>query len=292
MSRPAPSARRTSLEQRLLEVIALQNAIVAAQNNLDEVLSIVVSRAPELTGADAGVVEFREGDEMVYRAVSGTAEPFRGLRLRVDESLSGLAVTEGRVQRCDDAATDPRVDRLAAEAVGAISMLCVPLEDRGQVLGVLKLYAGREGAFDADDESIAGLLTQVIGTHLGRAVPSALGGREAYEQRLVKEVARATRYDRRLSVARFAFDPAAAGPEETARLTSVITAVRGGDQPFQLAAGEFAVLLPETDEAGAERMAGRVAAAAGSVPMAWGVAERAGGGPRDLHARAGAGLQR
>jgi len=292
MSRPAPSVRRTSLEQRLLEVIALQNAIVAAQNNLDEVLSIVVSRAPELTGADAGVVEFREGDEMVYRAVSGTAEPFRGLRLRVDESLSGLAVTEGRVQRCDDAATDPRVDRLAAEAVGAISMLCVPLEDRGQVLGVLKLYAGREGAFDADDERIAGLLTQVIGTHLGRAVPSALGGREAYEQRLVKEVARATRYDRRLSVARFAFDPAAAGPEETARLTSVITAVRGGDQPFQLAAGEFAVLLPETDEAGAERMAGRVAAAAGSVPMAWGVAERAGGGPRDLHARAGAGLQR
>jgi GAF domain-containing protein len=292
MSRPAPSARRTPLEQRLLEVIALQNAIVAAQNNLDEVLSIVVSRAPELTGAEAGVVEFREGDEMVYRAVSGTAEPFRGLRLRVDESLSGLAVTEGRVQRCDDAATDPRVDRLAAEAVGAISMLCVPLQDRGQILGVLKLYAGREGAFDADDERIAGLLTQVIGTHLGRAVPSALGGREAYEQRLIKEVARATRYDRRLSVARFAFDPAAAGPEETARLTAVITAVRGGDQPFQLAPGEFAVLLPETDEAGAERMAGRVAAAAGAVPLAWGVAERAGGGPRDLHARAGAGLQR
>jgi GAF domain-containing protein len=292
MSRPARSPGRSSLEQRLLEVIALQNAIVAAQNNLEEVLSIVVSRAPELTGADAGVVEFREGDEMVYRAVSGTAEPFRGLRLRVDESLSGLAVTEGRVQRCDDAATDPRVDRLAAEAVGAISMLCIPLQDSGRVLGVLKLYAGREGAFDADDERIAGLLTQVIGTHLGLAVPSALGGREAYEQRLAKEVARATRYDRRLSVVRFAFDPAAAGPEETTRITNVITAVRGGDQPFRLGPGEFAVLLPETDEAGAERMASRVAAAAGAVPLAWGAAERAGGGPRDLHARAGAGLQR
>lgn len=292
MSRPAPSTGRTTLERRLLEVIALQNAIVAAQNNLEEVLSVVVSRAPELTGADAGVVEFREGDEMVYRAVSGTAEPFRGLRLRVDESLSGLAVTEGRVQRCDDAATDPRVDRLAAEAVGAISMLCIPLQDSGRVLGVLKLYAGREGAFDADDERIAGLLTQVIGTHLGLAVPSALGGREAYEQRLAKEVARATRYDRRLSVVRFAFDPAAAGPEETTRITNVITAVRGGDQPFRLGPGEFAVLLPETDEAGAERMAGRVAVAAGAVPLAWGAAERAGGGPRDLHARAGAGLQR
>src|SRR3712207_4817329 len=129
MSRPAPSSRRAPLDERLLEVIELQNAIAAAEHNLQEVLSVVVSRAPELTGADAGVVEFREGDEMVYPGVSGTAEPFRGLRLHIDESLSGLAVKERRVMRCDDAAADPRVDRLAAEAVGAISMLCVPLED-------------------------------------------------------------------------------------------------------------------------------------------------------------------
>ena len=49
MSRPASSTRRTPLEDRLLEVIALQNAIAAAENSLEEVLSIVVARAPELT---------------------------------------------------------------------------------------------------------------------------------------------------------------------------------------------------------------------------------------------------
>ena len=46
------------LQDRLLEVIALQNAIADAENDVDEVLSVVVRRAPELTGADAGVVEF------------------------------------------------------------------------------------------------------------------------------------------------------------------------------------------------------------------------------------------
>ena len=52
------------------------------------------------------------------------------------------------------------------------------------------------------------------------------------------------------------------------------------------------MLLPETDEAGAECMATRVAASAGAAGLTWGVAERAGGGPRDLDSRAGAALQR
>src|SRR3712207_6874521 len=88
MPRAGPSSRSAPPEQRLLEVIALQNESAEPENNLEEVLSVVVARAPGLTGADAGVVEFREGDEMVYRAVSGTAEPFLGLRLHIDESLS------------------------------------------------------------------------------------------------------------------------------------------------------------------------------------------------------------
>jgi diguanylate cyclase len=292
MPRSGPSARRAPLDERLLEIIALQNAIAEAQNNLDEVLSVVVRRAPDLTGADAGVVEFREGDEVVYRAVSGTAEPFLGLRLRIDESLSGLAVTEGRVQRCDDAAADPRVDRLAAEAVGAISMLCVPLEHGGEVLGVLKLYAEREGAFDEEDERLAGLLSQVIGSHLGRAAAAGLAGRQAYEARLLKEVARAARYDHTLSLARFAVDPGAEGGEALARLVAALRTVRAGDEAFRLGPGEFAVLLPYTDEPGAERMRARIEGMVRAPGLTSGTAERAGGGPRDLHARAGEGLRR
>ena len=275
------------LQDRLLEVIALQNAISEAENDLDEVLSVVVRRAPRLTGADAGVVEFREADEMVYRAVSGTAEPFLGLRLHLDESLSGLTVREGRVQRCDDAAADPRVDRLAAEAVGAISMLCVPLEHRGEVLGVLKLYADREGAFDDEDERLAGLLGQVIGSHLGRAQSSGCGGRREYDARLVKEVARAARYDHQLSLARFALDPEAQDRDALDRLAAALATVRIGDEAFRLAPGEFAVLLPDTDAIGAERMAARIEGMVLAPGLAWGAAERAGGGPRDLHARAG-----
>jgi len=292
MPRSGSSARRASLEERLFEVIALQNAIAEAENDLEEVLRVVVRRASELTGADAGVVEFREDDEMVYRAVSGTAEPFLGLRLHVDESLSGLAVKEGRVQRCDDAATDPRVDRLAAEAVGAISMLCVPLEHRGEVIGVLKVYADHEGAFDAEDERLAGLLSQVIGSRLGRAVAADLAGRQAYEERLVKEVARAARHDHALSLARFEVDPEAEGGEALGRLVAALGALRLGDEAFRLARGELAVLLPDTDEEGAARMAARIESMARAPGLTWGVAERAGGGPRDLHARAGGGLRR
>jgi 2-methylcitrate dehydratase PrpD len=55
-------------------------------------MDLVVEQAQRLVGAAAAVVELIEGDEMVYRAVSGTAEEHAGLRLRANGSLSGMCV--------------------------------------------------------------------------------------------------------------------------------------------------------------------------------------------------------
>jgi hypothetical protein len=74
---------------RMLAIIATQGEIASASLELDEVMALVVSRAQEITGAAAGVVELIEGEEMVYHAVSGAAEPFAGVRLAVQTSLSG-----------------------------------------------------------------------------------------------------------------------------------------------------------------------------------------------------------
>ena len=62
------------------------------------------------------------------------------------ESLSGLCIDTGQLLRCDDASTDPRVNAEVCLRVGAVSMICVPLQHPdGGTVGVLKLYSSRAG---------------------------------------------------------------------------------------------------------------------------------------------------
>ena len=73
------------------------------------------------------------------------------MRLRVDQSLSGLSVSTGRTLRCVDSETDPRVDRDTCRRVGAISMVCAPLTRGEEPFGVLKVTAAQPRAFTAAD---------------------------------------------------------------------------------------------------------------------------------------------
>jgi PAS domain S-box-containing protein len=152
--------RRTA--EHLRELVAAQQEFATAGLNLERLMESIAARAHTLTQADGGVVELLEGDEMVYRAVSGSMQPHLGLRLRVDGSLSGLSVRTGQVLRCDDAETDPRVALAATRRVGVRSMLVVPLVAEGRRLGVLKVVASRPHAFGEAASYTLSLLAGVM----------------------------------------------------------------------------------------------------------------------------------
>jgi signal transduction histidine kinase len=153
----------------LSEIVATQEAVSTAAFNLDAVMHEVVERSRGLTGADAAVLELVDGDEMVYRAVAGTAEAHLGLRLRVETSLSGLCARTGEIIYSEDTEFDPRVDRNATRAVGARSMLVVPLRHRAQLPYVLKVYSGRTDAFGEREEHVLRMLAASLAAAVERA---------------------------------------------------------------------------------------------------------------------------
>ncbi|HEY7769280.1 PAS domain S-box protein [Longimicrobium sp.] len=152
--------RRTA--EHLRELVAAQQEFATAGLNLEPLMVSIAARARTLTGADGGVVELLEGDEMVYRAASGTVAPHQGLRLPVEASLSGLSVRTGQVLRCDDSETDARVARAATRRVGVRSMLVVPLAAEGRRLGVLKVVSSRPHAFGEGESNTLSLLAGVM----------------------------------------------------------------------------------------------------------------------------------
>ena len=119
-------------------------------------------------GRGGVVVELVDGDEMVYAAIDAEHARYAGTRLSRTASLSGQAAREGRLLHCADVEGDPRVDRAACAAIGIRSMVCAPLFQDGQAVGVLKAFDSASDAFDQDDIEAVALVAETLGAALAK----------------------------------------------------------------------------------------------------------------------------
>src|SRR5947209_950882 len=153
---------------RLAAIIEAQNEIASAELNTREVMSLVVSRAQALTGADSVVVELVDGQEPSHSDVTAGLLP--------------------------QPPPSPTVVR-------------IPLAHRGQMLGALKLYPASAEGFDEQDMAAVQLLAGLLAPHLAHWPESerrpaestldaltGLPNRRAFDVRLGTEVARVRRH--------------------------------------------------------------------------------------------------
>ncbi|SDM89116.1 PAS domain S-box-containing protein [Methylobacterium phyllostachyos] len=158
-----------------------QDAVSAAKGDLDASLDALVAGAMRaVPQAEGGVIEMREGDELVYHAVRGSLVPHKGLRLPLRGSLSGHSLRIGLPVSCPDVLLDDRVKRDVVGPLGMRSALCVPVMRAGTAIGVLKLQSGRVDAFTDGDLEFVRLFAGTVAAGLAQAG-------EAEAQRLVRK---------------------------------------------------------------------------------------------------------
>ncbi|ATG88396.1 sensor domain-containing diguanylate cyclase [Methylomonas koyamae] len=148
--------------EKLLEVINLQTEIAQLGLDLGGVMALVAQRTLALLSAEGAAIELAEDGDMVYRACAGITAPHLGLRLKIAQSLSGLAVTGGKTLVCDDAETDARVDIAACRKIGLRSMLVVPLNHKGTIIGVLKAVSVQPHKFSEIEIGLLQLLSEQV----------------------------------------------------------------------------------------------------------------------------------
>lgn len=147
-----------SLQRRTRELALLNRAVQALVStlDLDQVLSIVLEEVRQVLGVvstSVWLVDPQTG-ELVCRQVTGPrSHVVHGLRLAPGEGFAGWVVRHGRSLIVADAQTDPRHFRDVDQWTGLVirSAITVPLEVRGQVIGVLQAVdreAGRFGPVD------------------------------------------------------------------------------------------------------------------------------------------------
>ncbi|MEM5314046.1 sensor domain-containing diguanylate cyclase [Paraburkholderia sp. JHI869] len=263
-------AKDTQLDNAtLLEIIKAQSDIAKLGLDLGGVMAYVAERTEQLTRAQGAVVELAEGDEMVYRAASGSVADLLGLRLARETSLSGMCVREGEILRCDDSETDPRVDREACRRAGLRSMIVTPLKHLETTVGVLKVTNSEVDAFNDEDIRTLSLMSELIAAAMFhaarhetselylRATHDALTGlpnRALFYDRLRQSVDLAVRSSGGLGVLnldmdglkpindRYGHRAGDAAIRETA--TRIARQSRRVDTAARVGGDEFAVILP------------------------------------------------
>src|SRR6202023_3196363 len=140
-----------------------------AHRYLEAALQLLAERAQYITGASGAAIALIEDSGMICRASAGPSAPILGAEVHVKSSLTGESVRARQVLRCDDAETDPRVNRESCRALGIKSVMVVPLIREQEVIGVFELLADRANAFEERDITALQRLAEMVQTGLEHA---------------------------------------------------------------------------------------------------------------------------
>jgi GAF domain-containing protein len=143
-----------------------------AHRDLDAALQLLAERAQYITGASGAAIALRRGEhnDMLCRASAGSNAPELGALLSMEYGLSGESVRTRQTLRCDDAESDPRVNREGCRRLGIASVVVMPVASDEQVLGVFELFSGQPRAFEERDISALRRLSEMVETAVRHAV--------------------------------------------------------------------------------------------------------------------------
>lgn len=290
---------------------------LAASLDLDEVTERTLEAAAAVTGVEAAVIDAGAPEGGRLSATVGIAAE--------EAARTAINVPENDNLRAVEITYRYRIDDVDASAPVVRSGVILPMRSDGLPVGSLSAFT-RSSHRQLSDSEIDEL--ERLAFRAGPALENArryaearaladldaltnVHNRRYFHETLAREVARAQRYQRRLSLIVFDLDDFKAVNDRVGHLAGdavlaeaaerMLSVVRSADMACRVGGDEFAIVLPESSGEDAELLAGRIAraisvrpiGAAGTLFLSAGVAElRPGDRPNDLFERADEALYR
>lgn len=278
-----------SNERKTLGVLLDLTKTLVGDLSLDVALRAVTDAALQLLPGEHASVRVldRARQNLLSGARSGSGAEQGPMQLKRGEGMSGWVAEHGKPVRSGQVAADERFKVGDRQGFSIESMLVVPLESAGHVVGVLGVTSPKPDAFTEDHEMLAMLLANCAVPAIQKARLRRLRKRAerlaltdaqtlAYNQRylfprLRQEIDRAHRYVRPLSIVLLDLDEFkevndahghAAGDRVLHSFTQrVLSCVRTTDVLIRRGGDEFVLVMPDTDEQRAAEVAERIRAA-------------------------------
>ncbi|NOZ06563.1 MAG: GAF domain-containing sensor histidine kinase [Chloroflexi bacterium] len=146
-------------QKRIEQMDVLYGVIRALSSTLElhDLLQDTMAVAAKVMEAEASTLMLLdpETDELVFEITHGSSEQeLRQFRMPKDKGIAGWVLTENTPLIVNDPAEDARFNRSVDEKTGfhTCSILCVPMQIRGQAIGVLEVLNKKTASgFDTND---------------------------------------------------------------------------------------------------------------------------------------------
>jgi Nif-specific regulatory protein len=157
---------------QLRRLIALAQTLTSARDP-DEVLTAVLTATVELFDADGASLALIDTDarQLAFTSMEGLGKT-RPFRIPLGQGIAGHVINNGEAVVSNDVSRDPRflgdIDRKTGFTT--TSLVCVPLLERGRVIGCMQaLNTRRPNGFSGEDLELLTALAGIAGATLTRA---------------------------------------------------------------------------------------------------------------------------
>lgn len=152
--------------ESLTALLELQRTIATGELDMDRAMYQVAERARSVANATGTAVALLQGDQLVYRAGSGSAAAYIGRRVTAILTSSVHSQARGEILRVENARTDGRIEASICRAFGANSLLILPIYRERAMAGVLEvLFDEAHGFQDRELQTyrlLAGLVEEAM----------------------------------------------------------------------------------------------------------------------------------
>ena len=271
-------------QQHLQVMTALQSIshVITSSLEINKILNTVIRLLRDSFGYSYVGVYLLDGDILHLGAQLGYPEDMLIPEIPITAGVVGRTARSRETQFIRDVDTDPDFLRAAYEVKSEIA---VPLVKDDNVLGVLNVEAEHSASLDENDVNLLNALAGSIAVAIDNArlhadvrlmaltdVISGLANRRAFDDLLMAEMTRATRYNQPISLIILDLDSFKeyndrwghpAGDVRLKEIADLLRAnVRDPDIAARYGGEEFAIILPNTPKSGAMRLAERLRRAA------------------------------
>jgi GAF domain-containing protein len=156
--------------ESLSVIVALQRSIATGELDVDEAMHLIGEHARNVAHATGIAIGLLKGDQLVYRAGSGSAAPYVGQHVMATLCVSARNVASGEILRVENAETDARIEATICRQFGAKSLLILPIYHEHVLAGVLEVLFDDAHAFQHREVRSYRLMAGLVGEAMSHAV--------------------------------------------------------------------------------------------------------------------------